>query len=38
MGNLDTHEWTNAKVYAPIISIIELITLTPLAIHHKLPL
>eukprot|EP00957_Ditylum_brightwellii_P129078 9846108-Ditylum_brightwellii.AAC.1 len=37
-GNLDPHTWSLEEVFAPMMTMLELMALASLAIHHKQPL
>eukprot|EP00957_Ditylum_brightwellii_P026160 1979271-Ditylum_brightwellii.AAC.1 len=38
LGNLDPHTWSFEEVFAPVMTMLELLVLVSLAIHHKRPL
>ena len=35
LGNLDQHTWSKSETYAPVLSLIDLRTMSMLAIHHR---
>eukprot|EP00957_Ditylum_brightwellii_P104479 7959361-Ditylum_brightwellii.AAC.1 len=35
LGNFDPQEWSKNKVYSPVMSIVKLVILIALAVHHK---